>query len=221
VSEVDDVDEVAIKETAAVIHTAGADSVYSIVQSFVLAMSLYPEAQMKAHAEIDRVVGEDADTQLMLEFRPKLAYIECVFLETLRWARSVPLGLAHELRQDDIYNDMFLPAKSVVIANIWGISRDEQLYEKPDEFLPERFEKGKIQDPRAFIFGFGRRACAGKGLAEELVWIAIASILASMNISKAIDCDGKEIVPRVEYTSGLICNPRPFVCSIQPRSGSL
>lgn len=32
------------------------------------------------------------------------------------------------------------------------------MYEDPETFKPERFENGDVQDPRAIVFGFGRRS---------------------------------------------------------------
>ncbi|KAF8510932.1 cytochrome P450 [Hysterangium stoloniferum] len=189
--------------------------VYSIIQSFILAMALYPDVQLKAQAEIDRVIGQDRLPNF--SDRPELPYIEKVLSELLRWARAVPLGIAHQLKSEDIYNGMFLPAGSIVIANVWSISRDEKLYNSPDSFLPERFEKDGVQDPRAFAFGFGRRACAGKELAESSIWIAMVNILAGLSIVKSVDLNGHEITPAIEYSRGLICKPEPFVCNIQVR----
>ena len=53
-------------------------------------MTLYPEVQIKAQAEIDRVVGQDR----LPDFsdHENLPYIEGVFLETLRWKPVIPLG---------------------------------------------------------------------------------------------------------------------------------
>ena len=50
------------------------------------------------------------------------------------------------------------------------------------------------------------------------VWMAIASLAATMDIGKAIDPDGKEITPTGEYTSGLSSFPKPFPADIRPRS---
>ena len=40
-------------------------------------------------------------------------------------------------------------------------------------------------------------------LANGSVWIAIATILATLQISKAVGDDGNEIVPEVGFTDGL------------------
>lgn len=41
-------------------------------------------------------------------------------------------------------------------------------------------------------------------MARDAVWIAMVSILASFEITKAVDDEGKEIEPKDEFTSGII-----------------
>lgn len=52
-------------------------------------------------------------------------------------------------------------------------------------------------------FGLGRRACVGKYIAEASVWIVAATMLATLDIGKAVDADGKDIYPDPEFTDGL------------------
>ena len=54
----------------------------SSLQTFVLAMLLFPEVQQRAQEEIDRVVG--ADRLPDYEDRDRLPYIMSVMTETLR-----------------------------------------------------------------------------------------------------------------------------------------
>src|ERR1700722_16757626 len=49
-------------------------------------------------------------------------------------------------------------------------------------------------------------------LADSSVWIAIASILATLHISKAVGDDGKEIMPRLGFEDGLTRYLRFFSC---------
>lgn len=85
------------------------------------------------------------------------------------------------------------------------MTHDENIYENPFEFIPERFlgpsaEEGTFSLP----FGFGRRACPGQHLADSVLFIYMASILSVMNISKAKDANGKEVTPEVRTTTGLV-----------------
>lgn len=72
------------------------------------------------------------------------------------------------------------------------------------EFKPERFLGDKPESDPNVVFGFGRRVCPGKELADTSLFITFASVLSVFNISKAKDSEGKvvEVIP--EYTSGII-----------------
>ncbi|KAF7365086.1 O-methylsterigmatocystin oxidoreductase [Mycena venus] len=73
-------------------------------------------------------------------------------------------------------------------------------------------------DENVLAFGFGRRICAGRHLADTTVWATIVSVLSTFNITKAKDAVGNEIDIDPEYPDTLISHPGPFVCSITPRS---
>ena len=60
------------------------------------------------------------------------------------------------------------------------------------------------QDPIVAVFGFGRRICPGRYLAVESLWIAVALVLATIDIKQVIDQDGLPIIPDGEGTPGLI-----------------
>lgn len=102
------------------------------------------------------------------------------------------------------------------------MSRDPSVYYDPDVFRPERYEEMdadavKAADPRRYVFGFGRRyvsflhpgatlmiktsICSGKTLADANFWLGAASILATMDIGKAMDANGNEIEPAVSFIS--------------------
>ena len=55
-------------------------------------MTLHPDIQARAQAEIDSVVGADWRRLPSFEDRPNLPYINAIFLELLRWNPAVPLG---------------------------------------------------------------------------------------------------------------------------------
>jgi len=61
-----------------------------MIQSFFMAMVLYPQVQNKAQEELDRVVGNR-----LPEFsdRQNLQYINAMVKESLRWQLVVLLGV--------------------------------------------------------------------------------------------------------------------------------
>ncbi|KAJ7486669.1 cytochrome P450 [Mycena latifolia] len=199
---------------------AGADTTVSALGTFFLAMTMYPEVQQKAQAAVDGVVGHGR----LPDFNDSIPYVDAVVKEVLRWRPVVPLSIPHTVTQDDVYKGYHIPAGSVVVGNSWAILHDEATYgPDTDKFIPERWltVDGKInptiREPTA-AFGFGRRICPGRDMAQWSVWICAASILATFSISKSVDKAGVPIEPSGEYTSGLLCYPIPHKCDILPRS---
>ena len=73
----------------------------------------------------------------------------------------------------------------------------------PDRFLGTPSRPAE-RDPRDFAFGFGRRICPGKELADASIFMTLAMVLSVFNIEKAKDSTGKILEPVAEYTSGVI-----------------
>ena len=49
-----------------------------------------------------------------------------------------------------------------------------------------------------------RRICPGSHIGFSTLWLTIATILATFNLSKSVDGDGRVIEPSREYHSGLV-----------------
>ncbi|KZP12803.1 cytochrome P450 [Athelia psychrophila] len=199
----------------------------SSVTSFILAMTLNPAVQARAHAELDALIGKDVRLPTFTD-RQYLPYVNAIVKEVLRWNPSVPLGLPHVCTEEDMYEGYQIDEGTTVWANIWSILHDELIYPEPSEFRPERYlgEDGQLraleraEDPAQIAFGFGRRICPGMSLADNSVFLAVSTLLYIFNISKAKDADGEDITPAIEY-DGFICHPQPFRCCIAPRSVEL
>lgn len=57
--------------------------------------------------------------------------------------------------------------------------RDPKEFEKPDEFIPERWLRNEIREFSPFTslpFGFGARSCVGRRVAETMVYMSIANV---------------------------------------------
>nr|BAL05096.1 cytochrome P450 [Phanerodontia chrysosporium] len=204
-----------IKWCATGIFTGQFDTTTATLSWFTMAMAKYPDVQKKAQAEIDRVVGRDRLPEV--GDRDSLPYTWAILQETMRWHPTVAL-VPHMAVQDDTYGGYFVPAGTTVIANVWAMMHDENVYHDADKFMPERFCEEGAPDSLSVVFGFGRRICPGLVVAQTHMFVTIASILATLNISKARDNAGNVIEPREDAKSGVINFPKPFQVSITPRS---
>ncbi|PAV19443.1 cytochrome P450 [Pyrrhoderma noxium] len=212
-------DEDGVKDTGANAYSAGFDTTLSALMTAMIALVVDPVIQARAQAELDTVVGRNR----LPDFgdREKLPYIQCIVLEAFRWGATTPVGVPHRLIQDDTYNGMFLPKGSTIIANSWAMLHDPDVYPDPEKFDPDRFLLGEGRtpqpDPKGPAFGFGRRVCPGKDLAENTIWITIVSMFYAFKISPATDKDGKQIPIDTHHSEHSVRHPKPFKCTIRPR----
>ncbi|KAG6819668.1 hypothetical protein H0H93_009748 [Arthromyces matolae] len=202
-----DDEETIAKNTMGAVYIGGFNTTASSIQSFVLAMAMYPEVQLKAHTEIDAVVGRHGR---LPDFSDKdsLPYVNAIVKEILRWKPVTP-QIAHYSAEDDEYDGYFIPARTTVIGNAWSILHDPEMYTNPEEFDPDRFLKngkldGNIRDPGLAAFGFGRRLCPGRHFAENSIYSIIVALLAVTKIEPPIDEAGNLLPLSGSMSSGLL-----------------
>ncbi|GJJ10576.1 hypothetical protein Clacol_004803 [Clathrus columnatus] len=206
-------DEQIIKEAAASGLSAGIETTSSSIIAFFLAMAMHPGVQERAQTEIDAVIGKGRLPNF--DDRPALPYVEAVFRETVRWFQASPMGKCapHATTDDDTYNGFFIPKKTTVFVNIWALAHDESKYRDPHTFDPSRFltpEENLNDDNMQYVFGFGRRVCPGRYLAEASMWIAIATILSVFKIGKAKNEHGEDIEVALKFTPGQVMCVTPM-----------
>ncbi|KAJ7938085.1 cytochrome P450 [Mycena leptocephala] len=231
-----------VKQTAGTMYSGGADTTVSALGTFILAMLAYPEVQKTAQAEIDSLTG--GKYLPSFEDEVSLPYISALVKEVMRWENVAPFGEfivqypGYSQTTTSIVATGFLQAP--LLSEMHGvlvycarppwliflcptaILHDERVYPDPHKFKPERFLlDGKlnlaVRNPDA-AFGFGRRLCPGRHMAFSSIWITVVSILATFDITKAVDEKGNVVEPSYEYLLGVISTPVPFKCTITPRS---
>ncbi|KAI0324071.1 cytochrome P450 [Cubamyces sp. BRFM 1775] len=212
-----------IRWTANSLYAASFDTTISAISHFFLAMLQHPEILEKAQKELDAVVGNSRLPTF--SDRPNLPYVNAIVNETLRLASPVPLGLPRRITEDNVYKNMYIPKGTLVFGNNYNMARNEAIFPNPDEFDPERYLEedideaaAKLRDPRNYVFGFGRRRCPGASMIDSSLWVAIASMLASFDIRKAVDEFGNVVEPEVVYDNSVFTTLKPFKYDIRPRS---
>ncbi|VDC01476.1 unnamed protein product [Peniophora sp. CBMAI 1063] len=206
---------------AGALYGGGTETTHAILTWWSLAMLAYPDIQRQAQAELDRVVGRmRAPTFADL---PSLPYIEAMVKEAIRWSCATPLGVPHRSTEDDHYNDYFVPKGTIVIPNIWKLHREPTVYgADSDEFDPKRFLRGSRTPDSASSareishlgYGFGRRVCVGRYMADNTLFINIATCLWALSMSNPA---GQELDVEQYISEGLVILPKPFAIDTEPR----
>ena len=162
-------------------------------------MLAYPETQARAQAELDAIVGRGR----MPSFAdyPHLPYIRAMVKEVLRWRPVAPLGVPHRSIEDDWYEGVFIPKGTVCVPNVWHMNRDPELFGKNTEhFDPARYLDAngeiapgvsEIKEHGHFTYGFGRRSCVGRYMADNSLFINIAVLLWATKIERKVDASGQ------------------------------
>lgn len=82
-------------------------------------MAMFPEAQRKAQAELDAVVGP---TRLPdFADQKSLPYVSALTKELLRWHVVAPIGVPHRSTEADEYGGYHIPGGSLIIVNQWSV----------------------------------------------------------------------------------------------------
>ncbi|KAI0265679.1 cytochrome P450 [Gloeopeniophorella convolvens] len=208
------------------LYSAGAETTSTSISWWLLAMVAFPEFQKRAQEELDAVVGRTriptfADAE-------RLPYIQAMVKETLRWRPPLPLSIPHSTTQDNWYNGMFIPKGTMCLPNVWHCNHDPAVFgEDADMFNPERYldAQGNLVTGPAeardghCTYGFGRRACVGKHLANDSLFLYMATVLWAMNIERPRNQDGEEISLDVDTVvdAGMVFRPLPYECKTTPR----
>ncbi|KAJ4756367.1 Cytochrome P450 [Rhynchospora pubera] len=137
-----------------------------------------PRVMAKARDEVRKIAGDKGKVE---EYELKdLAYLKLVIKETMRLRTPVPL-VFRETSETCVIQGHEVPAKTRVIINARAISLDQNTWENPEEFYPERFVDNNVdfigQDFSLVPFGLGRRSCPGINFALPVVELALANLL--------------------------------------------
>ena len=127
----------------------------------------HPEALERLCEELDDSAGEQA------EAIAKLPYVQAVINETLRLYPIVP-DVLRALREPLRLGPYEVAAGEGVDVAIMAVHHDERVFERPMEFLPERFLERRYKPWEFMPFGGGHRRCIGAALASFEMAIVLA-----------------------------------------------
>lgn len=213
----DGIDEDDIKWTAASMYGAGVETSTSTLEGLILAMVMFPEVQLKAQREIDSVVGPDRLPTF--QDQPNLPYTAHVVTEALRWFPVVPMGIVHTSQKDITYDKYLIPKGSHLLPCVWWYCHDPDVYADADAFDPDRYREPRSEpDPRAVVFGFGRRVCPGRYFADSSLFVAVARLLAAFTIANDVDEQGRATTAELKHRPSMTSRPVDFPFKIAPRS---
>jgi cytochrome P450 len=166
-----------VRDQVMTLMFAGHDTSTSTVTFLLYELARNPQAAARLLAEQDEVLGDSPPTPAQLH--GELPYLEMVLDETLRLYPPAWVGPRRAVDGFE-FAGQHVPADAYVAYCSWASHRLSEVFEEPEAFIPERFERErKAALPRgAYVpFGGGSRICIGKRFGQTEVKLVTTMLL--------------------------------------------
>ncbi|EXX57807.1 C-22 sterol desaturase [Rhizophagus irregularis DAOM 197198w] len=166
----------------------------------------HPNVKKKMLEEIDSIFQDDKMRTINKDDFYNLKYCEAIVKETARILPIVHFNTRYIDKPSEIAGYQW-PADTLFLANIQAIHNNNDYWEKPNKFNPDRWMDENFEPKKnSFImFGGGLRLCPGRKLATIELVCLIALLfrkyeinLVDMNSPIKVKCDGGILVSCVE-----------------------
>ncbi|XP_001380742.3 25-hydroxyvitamin D-1 alpha hydroxylase, mitochondrial isoform X1 [Monodelphis domestica] len=177
-----EVPEAAILGNIAELLLAGVDTVSNTLSWALYELAHHPGVQTALHAEITGALAPGSPRHPATTLA-QLPLLKAVVKEVLRLYPVVP-GNSRVPDKDIRVGDYVIPKDTLVTLCHYSTSRDPGQFPDPNSFHPNRWLGGQpAPHPFASLpFGFGKRSCIGKRLAELELKLALARILTHFEV---------------------------------------
>ncbi|KAJ9258294.1 hypothetical protein DTO207G8_1469 [Paecilomyces variotii] len=194
--------------------SGGLDTLTTLMAWSIAMLAQRPDIQDRALKAIREHYGNDAPLCDPLDDQ-KCEYIVALARECLRYYTVLRLALPRASVKDIVYNGVRIPKGTVVFLNAWACNMDDEVWEDPDEFRPERW----LQHPDApmFTYGLGYRMCAGSLLANRELYLIFMRLINSFKIEKFDDVDYNPVTGMDDPTA-LVAMPKRYRARFVPRN---
>uniref|UniRef100_T1GM25 Cytochrome P450 n=1 Tax=Megaselia scalaris TaxID=36166 RepID=T1GM25_MEGSC len=166
----------------------GHDTTASAVSFLFYSLSRHPEVQEKLYKE-QMSLSSDPNWEPTYEEIQEMKYMELTIKESLRLFPSVP-GIGRTPQTDLDINGQKVPAYSTIIILLMAMGYNEDYFDKPCEFIPERFIADNRTGANPFDhvpFSAGPRNCIGQKFALMEVKAIMCQIIRNFKILPPVD----------------------------------
>jgi len=161
---------------------AGHDTTGFTLATTLVLLAKHKSIAEKLRAELDQVTAT--------EEWPNVEYFKCVIKESMRLLPVTPIGSARQTGRDHVYQEEIVPKGATCIIPTFVMFRNEAVFEKPNEFVPERWLNPTDAMKDAFVpFATGNRNCAGQALAKAQIDSVLPRLITTFDFQ--LECEGE------------------------------
>ena len=203
-----------LRDEVMTLFLAGHETTANALTWAIYLLGEHPEIQAQA---AEGVRGVLAGRPPIAADAPRLELCERIIREAMRL--YPPAYVIGRRATEDCHVGRFpVPQGTNVLMSQWVVQRDPRWYERPADFLPQRWADGslsKLPKYAYFPFGGGPRICVGAGFAMLEAVLVLSSILQHYELS-AVNPGPVPLLPAVTLRPGV-----PIQMRIIPRRPSL
>jgi len=151
--------------------------------------------------------------------------------EVFRKSAIVCGAILHSTTEDVKFLGYFLPKGTIVMANLYNVHHDPQVWEEPEKFKPERFLRPSqgdfqsnagsgnqkiefVKNDSVVPFSVGKRVCVAETMAQTEFFLFLTGMLQNFDICFPSD----RPTPTSDPCPGLVLSPHPFQVIFKERS---
>ncbi|GAA4381749.1 cytochrome P450 [Hymenobacter koreensis] len=175
-----------VLDEAAILLVAGHETSANALSWLWYLLASHPAEVAKLRTEMQTVLGDRSPQFTDL---PNLPYSLQVIQETMRL--YPPAWIVDRVAlEDDEYNGLPLPKGTLISGYIYGVHHSPKLWDEPEAFRPERFEKERLREQPAYAylpFGGGPRLCIGNQFALTEMQLVLLETLRRFEVELTDD----------------------------------
>lgn len=187
-------------------YAGGTHTTFSALEWTMAELIRQPKIMKRVQDEVRGVLGLKQSIQE--DHLVEMNYMKAVIKESLRLHPPVPLLIPRESMKDIELMGYHIPSGTRMMINAWSIGRDPKSWERPEEFLPDRFMGSSVdfrgQHFQFVPFGAGRRGCPGSGFAMSVVELVLVKLLLHFDWELPDGKEGESL--DMSETSGITCH---------------
>jgi cytochrome P450 len=149
-------------DQVAIFFLAGHETSASALAWALYLLAADPQAQERVNEEGKRITDNFSFSDIS-----SLEFTRNVFRETLRLYPPVPM-MVRENQCPEKFRDRDISQGSQIVISPWHIHRHERIWDRPDEFEPDRWQSAQVKNSsrQGYLpFSSGPRVCPGAGIA--------------------------------------------------------
>ncbi|OBR05375.1 Benzoate 4-monooxygenase cytochrome P450 [Colletotrichum higginsianum IMI 349063] len=195
------------------ITVAGSDTVAAVLSCLFMELARHPKEYKKLQEEIDECFRHhDKPEHAPLS---KLRYLQACIDESLRLHPPVPSGVQRVTPPEGLkVDDVWLQGDTIVFVPSYTQYRDVRFFERPDEFIPERWTDRPelVKNAAVYVpFSTGHDVCIGKQLGLMETRFVTSAIVHRFNVEYAEGQTGEGFLEGNKDTGTLTVAPLQVV----------